>query len=201
MYKFCKIISAIFSPLLVPTWAMILISYISVLSFIPTGALWATIGVVFLITAIVPAVGILTLQRAGLVTDPGLNNRGERAYPYMIVMLCYGVCAYFLTRAGAPGWLPLFFLGALATSFINLVVNKWWKISAHAAAMAGLIAMLLRLVAVHQNVVSLDGWITGAVLATGLVMTARVYMGRHTLLQVLAGAANGALCVWIISSL
>lgn len=201
MYKFCKTISAIFSPLLVPTWAMILVSNLSVLSILPGRSLWATIGVVFLITAIIPAVGILTLQRVGVVTDPGLNNRSERSYPYMIVMLCYGVCAYFLSHAGAPAWLPLFFLGALAASFINLVVNRWWKISAHAAAMAGLIVMLFRLVAVHQNIVSLDGWITGAVLATGLVMTARIYMGRHTLLQVLAGALNGALCVLIISSL
>lgn len=198
MFKFCKIISAIFSPLLVPTYAMILATHLSILSILPAGALWETVGVVFLITAFIPAVGIMTLYRTGVVSDTGLNNRTERTIPYIIVVLCYAACAFFLFRAGAPEWLPMFFAGAACATVINIIVNRWWKISAHAAAMGGLVAMLFRITDFHQAIVTMDVWLSAAILLTGLVMSARVYMQRHTLLQVLAGAANGFLCVWFI---
>lgn len=201
MFRFCRIISAIFSPLLVPTYAMMLAAWLSVLHVLPAAALWATIGIVFLFTAIIPAAGIYAMLRTGMVTDPGLNNRTERTVPYVIVALCYGACGLFLTRAGAPQWLPMFFFGAAVATLVNIVVNRWWKISAHAAAMGGLVAMLFRMEAIHQTAGDIIWWICAAILAAGTVMSARVYMQRHTLMQVLAGAANGFTCVWLMSIL
>lgn len=201
MYKFFKILSAIFSPLLAPTYAMLLASYLTILRILPTGTLWGAIGIVFAITAVIPAAGILSLHKAGIVSDTGLNQQSERTIPYIIVILCYAATAFFLFHAHAPRWLPMFMVGAGAATLINIVVNRWWKISAHAAGMGGLVAMLFRVAAEHQAITDLAPWITVAVLLAGLVMTGRVYMGRHTLLQVLAGAANGFLCVWLVSNL
>nr|WP_303274263.1 phosphatase PAP2 family protein [uncultured Duncaniella sp.] len=42
-------------------------------------------------------------------------------------------------------------------------------------------------------------WLSGVIIVAGLVMTARVYLSRHTLWQVLAGCANGFLCVYLMS--
>ena len=42
-------------------------------------------------------------------------------------------------------------------------------------------------------------WITGALLCAGLLGSARIWLGRHTLMQVLAGSAVGFLCVWGLS--
>lgn len=200
MFKFCKIISAIFSPLLVPTYAMIMASYLTVLAIIPGASLWTIIGIVFLITAFIPAVSIFALHKAGLVSDTGLNNRTERTLPYVAVFLCYCACVLFMVRIQAPQWLPLFFKGAAMATLVNIVVNRWWKISAHAAAMGGVVAMLFRILVLHQAIYDLNWWITGAILATGLVMSARVYMKRHTLMQVLTGAANGYFWVWLFST-
>lgn len=201
IYKSARLISAIFSPLLIPTYAMALAVWLSVLAILPLSLKLGLTGIVFLITAGIPAVGIMTLLRTGHVSDAGLNNRKERTVPYIIVTACYFVCALFLFRAGAPQWIPLFFIGAGVASVISIVVNRWWKISAHAAAMGGLVAMLLRMVSLGQSIYPMEWWITGAILATGLVMSARVYMHRHTLGQVIAGAANGILCVWLISGI
>ncbi|MCM1163912.1 MAG: hypothetical protein NC339_06670 [Muribaculaceae bacterium] len=200
MFKLCRILSAIFSPLLVPTYAMVLASYLSILCILPTRVLWTTIAIIFLITCLAPALSILVLHKAGLVSDTGLNQRTERTVPYLIVLLCYAGCALFLYKASAPDWLPMFFVGASVATVINIVVNRWWKISAHAAAMGGVVAMLFRIAALHQSVVSLNWWISGAILCTGIVMTARVYMQRHTLWQVLTGVANGFIWVWLLSA-
>ena len=82
-----------------------------------------------------------------------------------------------------------------------MIVNRWWKISAHAAALGGIVALLFRIVASHYALFNMNVWLSGAIIVTGMVMTARVYLGRHTLWQVLAGCANGFLCVYLLSML
>ena len=201
MKRISQILSALFSPLLVPTYGMILASFLSVLAVLPVRVLWTTVAITFVITCMLPATGILALYKTGVVKDPGLNSRGERFIPYALAMLCYLGCAYFLYRAAAPSWLSLFYVGGAAAIAVNTLVNVKWKISAHAAAVGGLVALLFRLAASHQAIYGMNIWISCGVIVAGMVMTARVYLGRHTLLQVLAGVANGFLCVWFISGI
>lgn len=141
----------------------------------------------------------MAMYKTGFLTDPGVNVRTERSLPYALTILCYVGCCFFLYRAGAPSWLTMFYAGGGAAALINAVVNLKWKISAHAAAMGGLVAMLFRIAAMHQSVVDLNIWISAVVVLAGAVMTARVYLQRHTLMQVLAGCANGFLCVWLLT--
>lgn len=199
MYKISRILSSVFSPILIPTYAMILIGQVSVMNYLPASTLWTVTGIVFLLTAILPALSIFALFKLGMVSDPGLNNRTERTIPYFTVTICYAISGWFMQRMGAPLWLPLFFYGGAIASLVNTIVNRWWKISAHAAALGGLIAVLFVIASLHQNLVSLDWWYCGTILATGAVMTARVYMRRHTLLQVLCGCACGFLSVWALN--
>lgn len=199
MKRFSEIISAIFSPLLVPTYGMILVAYLTILRFLPSNLLWSAIGITFVITCLVPVSAIVALYRSGTIKDPGLNERTERLIPYSIVILCYLGCAFFFYKASAPFWLPMFYAGAAAATLINTVVNRWWKISAHGAAMGGLVALVLRIVASHYALYNMNVWLSAVIIAAGLVMTARVYLGRHTLWQVIAGCANGFICVYLLS--
>lgn len=201
MKRISQLLSFIFSPLLVPTYGMMLASFLSVLAVLPLRVLWTTVAITFVITCLLPLTGILALYKSGMVKDPGLNARGERFIPYVLAMLCYLGCAFFLYRAAAPVWLSLFYVGGATAIAINTLVNIKWKISAHAAAVGGLVALLFRLAASHQAIYDMNVWISCGVIVAGMVMTARVYLGRHSLLQVLAGVANGFACVWFISGL
>lgn len=199
MKRVSQILSYIFSPLLVPTYGMILASFLSVLSVLSARVLCTTVAITFVITCVIPACGIMAMYKTGFLTDPGVNVRTERSLPYALTILCYVGCCFFLYRAGAPSWLTMFYAGGGAAALINAVVNLKWKISAHAAAMGGLVAMLFRIATMHQSVVDLNIWISAVVVLAGAVMTARVYLQRHTLMQVLAGCANGFLCVWLLT--
>lgn len=199
MKRFSEIISAIFSPLLVPTYGMILVAHLTILSFLPSNLLWSAIGITFVITCLVPVSAIFALYKSGTITDPGLNERTERLIPYGIVILCYLGCAFFFYKASAPFWLPMFYAGAAVATLINTVVNRWWKISAHGAAMGGLVALVFRIIASHYALYNMNVWLSAVIIAAGLVMTARVYLGRHTLWQVIAGCANGFICVYLLS--
>ena len=199
MKKFSEILSAVFSPLLVPTYGMILAAFLTILRFLPSGLLWTAIAITFVITSLVPVGAIIALYRAGVIKDPGLNERTERYIPYGVVILCYLGCGFFFFKASAPVWLPMFFIGGAAATLINTIVNRWWKISAHGAAMGGMIALMFRIVASHYALFNMNVWLSAVIIAAGLVMTARVYLGRHTLGQVLAGCANGFICVYLLS--
>lgn len=199
MKRVSQILSYIFSPLLVPTYGMILASFLSVLSVLSARVLCTTVAITFVITCVIPACGIMAMYKTGFLTDPGVNVRTERSLPYALTILCYVGCCFFLYRAGAPSWLTMFYAGGGAAALINAVVNLKWKISAHAAAMGGLVAMLFRIATMHQSVVDLNIWISAVVVLAGAIMTARVYLQRHTLMQVIAGCANGFLCVWLLT--
>lgn len=192
-------LSGIFSPLLVPTYAISLILWVSTLSVLGLGVKLRLILITFFITAVVPCGAIMVLYRAGMVSDAALNNRTQRTIPYLVTMLSYLGAACFFWRASAPGWLTMFLTAGAGACVLNLIVNRWWKISAHAAAMGGLIGLGFKLVWLHQAVVNMNVWLTVIVVATGMVMSARVYLGRHTLGQVMAGCANGLVWVWLLA--
>lgn len=199
MKKFSEIISAVFSPLIVPTYGMMLAAFLTILRFLPSNLLWTAIGITFVITCLVPVAAIIALYKTGVIKDAALNERTERYLPYGVVILCYLGCGFFFYKASAPLWLPMFFVGAACATLINTIVNRWWKISAHAAAMGGLVALMFRVVASHYALFNMNTWISATILMAGIVMTARVYLERHTLWQVLAGCANGFICVYLLS--
>ena len=199
MKKISEILSAVFSPLLVPTYGMVLAAFLTILRMLPSNLLWTAIGITFVITCLVPVSAIVALYRSGVIKDPALNNRTERFIPYGVVVLCDLGCGFFFYKASAPFWLPMFFAGGALATVISTVVNCWWKISAHAAAMGGLVALVFRIVASHYALFNMNVWLSGVIIVAGLVMTARVYLSRHTLWQVLAGCANGFLCVYLMS--
>lgn len=199
MKRISEILSVLFSPLLVPTYGMILAAFLTILRYLPVNLLCTAVGITFVITCLIPVSIIMALFRSGMVSDPGLNERKERYLPYGAVVLCYLGCGFFFFKASAPLWLPMFFAGAALATVINVAVNYWWKISAHAAAMGGLVALLFRIVALHYALYNMNLWLSAVIILAGAVMTARVYLGRHTLWQVLAGCANGFICVYLMS--
>lgn len=201
MTKFFRVVSTVFSPLVVPCYGVALALCVTPLSAVPFAQRMGVVGMCALFIFIIPALAVLALYRANLISDPGLNSRGDRTIPYAITILCYLLCAYYLYRIAAPGWLVGVMAGGLLTIVINLTVNLRWKISGHMAAMGGFIAITLYIAANQLAIIPMIWFVVGAFLAAGLVGTARLYLNRHTPMQVLAGTINGFLCVYLCCDL
>ncbi len=199
MKKFSQILSAVLSPLLVPTYGMALVGFLTILRLRPVSLIWTAIGITFVITCLIPVSAIMAMYRMGYVKDPGLNERTERTVPYIVTVLCYLGCGFFFYKANAPIWLSMFFAGGALACVINIVVNCRWKISAHSAAIGGLVALMFRVVASHYALYNMNVWLSCVIIIAGLVMTARVFLERHTLMQVILGFANGFVCVYLLS--
>lgn len=184
-----------------PTIGMVAVSFLSIMSALPAGVLFSAVAITFVMTCLLPASCIYALYRLGYTSDPGLNKRSDRTIPYFVSILCYLGCALFFSRSGAPIWLVNFFNGGAVAICVNMIVNFKWKISGHSVAVGGLVALFFRLSASHVAIYDMNIWISGVILLAGLVMTARIYLERHTLWQTLAGAANGFLSVWLVTML
>lgn len=198
---FSHLISWLLVPLIMPVFGILFIFRLSILDVIPAGLQTAVTFVIAGINFIAPMLLIFLLKVFGLIQDVGLNGQKERLIPYIITALSYGGSAWFVASRGAPVWVSMFFVGGVVAAVINMVINLRWKISAHAAAIAGLIALLIRLqrdVAVEPK---LFVWLLIVVGCTGLLGSARVWLNRHTVWQVLAGYLVGFCSVFFLMSI
>lgn len=203
--KIDKIITAIshflswvFVPMLIPVYGTLMILYLSMMSFVPASSKVVFTLAVVLFNVVIPMLFVIILKKLGYVKDLGLNNRSERPIPYIIMILCFSGTALFFHMKGAPLWMTLFYAGGALAALVNLIVNFWWKISAHAAAMAGLVALLIIINRDGLPHASIAGWLIATVILTGLLGSARVWLDRHTVGQVMAGYAVGFLSIYLL---
>lgn len=196
---FSHFLSWVLVPLLMPVYGLMLAFGLSVLDVAPMGMRINFTLIVAAITVVIPTVLVLLLKKLGIVHDVGLNHRKERLIPYIITIVAYAATAWFMASKNAPLWLSMFFAGGAAAALINLMINFKWKISAHAAGIAGVVALLIR--------ISKDGypepetytWLLIALGLAGLLGSARVWLGRHTVWQIVAGYAVGFCSVFFLT--
>lgn len=197
--NFSTAVSWLMSPLLMPVYGIVLVFMLTLYSYVPMGVKLGFTLIVAGITIVVPALMVLLLKRLGMVDNLGLNGRKERTIPYIITILCMGGTAVFLAMKGFPMWVVMFYAGGALAGLIEVIINNWWKISAHGAGVAGLVALLVRMS--HTPMVKPDvlTWLIVAVACAGLTGSARLWLGRHTLGQVLAGYAVGFCSVYFLT--
>lgn len=195
---FSNIVSWLMVPLLMPVYGIMLILGLSILSYAPMAPKVGFTMVVAAINLGIPAVTFPILKKMGFIKDFGLNGRTERLIPYIITILCMMGTAWFLHAKGFPAWASMFYLGGALTGVVQVVVNLRWKISAHAAGIAGIVALLIQMTHAGFPTPDLFVWQIIAIACAGLVGSARLWLRRHTLEQVLAGYAVGFCCVYFM---
>ncbi|MCM1451394.1 MAG: hypothetical protein NC102_03990 [Clostridium sp.] len=192
------VLSGVFSPLLVPTYACAIALWITRLSILPERTRFLLSLIVFMVTAVVPMAVIILMMRMGKVSDTAISDRKQRGIPFIVTALCYLGVFFFMNQIHAPHWLAMFFLGAFASTAVAMVINLFWKISAHGMVMGGLCALVLFIAYKGLGTVWMLPWITAAVLLAGAVGSARLYLGRHTPGQVYAGLVLGLVVVSLV---
>ncbi|MGQ9905060.1 MAG: hypothetical protein ACUVRU_12225 [Anaerolineae bacterium] len=149
---------------------------------IGTPAAWAWLLADIVLAIVLPLLFVVWLVRKGHISDIDLRQREQRAWPYRVAIACALIATGLSALLNAPRVLAVM-VGALAAQTLILwAITTRWKISLHAAAIAGGVV-----VAGH-----LAGpiWLASAALVP-VVCWARVTLGRHSLAQTIAGALVG----------
>lgn len=198
--QIAKVLSGITFPLLMPSYAMLLIFTTTYLSYLPGSAFLSVMLVTIGVTVMLPVIAIYILSARGIIKDPLLNNRGDRTIPYGVTILCYVGLAVYLWKISAPDWMIAFTLAGAAVLMVLVLINLGWKISGHAAGMGALTALMLYLS--YKGFLIWPGVALPClmILLSGLVATSRLLLGRHNLAQIAAGyfLSLGAVLVTLI---
>jgi membrane-associated phospholipid phosphatase len=136
----------------------------------------------FLIAVPIPVAYVLWLLKSGRVHDFHLPDRRDRTGPFL-VSIAGAICAAgVLAYLGAPAVFLAPVLTALVLTLALFVVTLRWQISIHSATTTGLVTFAV--LALGSGAVFLASLVP-------LVIWARMYLGRHTLVQSVAGACLG----------
>ncbi len=189
--KLAKAISYIFHPLIIPTYALIILfnlhAYFALL--IPQIAKWQIIGLAFIITLVLPLFFIFLLLKNGVIKSFYMHNREERTFPFIITAIFYFLAYYLFRQIQIAPLFYFFILGSTLLIIITLIINFFWKISIHMIAIGGLLGTLLGISFVFK--VNIPFLIFLVILCSGLIGFARIKLNSHNPPQVYAGFLTG----------
>lgn len=188
--------SVVFHPLLIPTLGFLLLFnsgfYFSIL---PWSVKKYMLLIVFLSTCVLPAISIFILS-----LNPKFDLRMEKNTDRVLVMI-FSAISYFLgyqmlRRLPVFPIYSVFMVGAVLVQIALLPISMRWKVSAHAAAIGGLVGGILGLsFRLHENPVFI---LSLLILSAGLVATSRLILEKHTQSQVYAGFLVGFLILVLV---
>ncbi|MBR3951472.1 MAG: hypothetical protein IKJ79_06150 [Bacteroidaceae bacterium] len=199
MKLFARICSTIFHPLIMATLGIFLSLYFSYMRMLGIGYIINVSLLVVIITIAIPSLGVLLLYKTKRIKSIGLVNRTERTLPYLLFFVCYVVATIFLWYANLRGMQLGFFIGGLCAIAIDLLVNRWWKISVHMTAIGCLTGLIF--VMSYMQYIMYTEYIpllqVAAIISSGALGTSRILLRRHTIGQVCCGFINGFTWVFI----
>ena len=197
MKFFANFISGMFHPLLMVTYGMAMVLTFTYLAIYPPAMKMLLMGGTFLSTALIPGLFIFLMVKSGAAVDLELSDRKERVVPYLILITSVLVCIFFMYKMMLPFWFLSLLIGVCVALLLSLLINFYWKISAHMLGIGGLLGGVMGVSRVHM----LNPYWTFMILIViaGLVGVSRIFLKRHTPMQVYAGFGLGFICTFVAS--
>ena len=129
-------------------------------------------------------------------TSRELGKKERRIVPYILSIVCYFGCFFWMEYRNTPRVISIIVVVALAIQMICAFINVWWKISTHTAAIGGVAGALVSYsVAFNFNPL---WWLCLVLMMAGAVGSARMILRQHTLSQVVAGFLIGTACAILV---
>jgi membrane-associated phospholipid phosphatase len=189
--RIAQVISVVFYPLFIPTYAFVILlnmpAYFSAL--LPAEAKWMVIGMVFMLTCVLPTLFILVMYKSGIIATKYLSKQEDRTLPYIVSTIFFYLTFYILKKLQISPVYYYFIIGATLLNILVMGINFFWKISSHTASIGGLAGMVLGLS-------YFLGTFYFALIALTLIMAgitgfARLKLQAHTPAQVYTGFLLG----------
>lgn len=199
MRLLANIVSIVLHPLLMITYGIILALMFTYLAVYPLAVKGIILGGVFCATALIPGLFILLMVKNGSVGDLELSNKKERLMPYLILITSNIVCCFFMYKMMLPYWILYMMIAAIASLVVSFGINFYWKISAHMLGIGGLLGAVLGICRI-QMMNPYQMFILGFLFA-GMLGVSRIWLGRHTPMQVYAGFLLGFIFTFTVSLL
>mgnify|MGYP002515817096 FL=1 len=191
-----RIMSMVFTPFYLPLVGLIALFIFSYMSLLPMAYKLPLLLIVYLFTVVAPSLLIHLYRRVQGWTSHEMGWKERRIVPYIISIVCYFGCFFWMEYRNTPRVISIILVVALAIQMACAFINVWWKISTHTAAIGGVAGSLISYsIAFSFNPL---WWLCLVLLLAGAVGTARMILRQHSLSQVVGGFLVGAACAILL---
>lgn len=191
-----RIMSMIFTPFYLPIVGLIALFIFSYMSLLPMMYKLVMLAMVYLLTVVAPSLLIHLYRLCQGWTSHELGRKERRLVPYIISIVCYFACFFWMEYRNTPRIISIIVVVALTIQMVCALINIWWKISTHTAAIGGVAGGLVSYsIAFSFNPL---WWLCFVLILAGAVGTARMILRQHSLSQVVTGFLVGAACAILV---
>ena len=191
-----RIMSMIFTPFYLPIVGLIALFIFSYMSLLPMIYKLVILAMVYLLTVVAPSLLIHLYRLCQGWTSHELGRKERRLVPYIISIVCYFACFFWMEYRNTPRVISIIVVVALTIQMVCALINIWWKISTHTAAIGGVAGGLVSYsIAFSFNPL---WWLCFVLILAGAVGTARMILRQHSLSQVVGGFLIGAACAILV---
>jgi len=189
-----KIISIIFHPLLMPVYGILIIfSAPTPIGYLPVTLKKVLFIIILINNVILPLSLIPYFRYRNIITSWSIEDRKERIIPLLATSFFYSVSAYIAFRYNIlPPFIKAFILSAAFLATSMTIITLWWKISIHSAGSGALLSLVI-ILSVKMSV-PLTWFLLPVILATGLVLSSRLWLNSHNPEEVWSGLLLGSIC-------
>ena len=132
-----RIMSMIFTPFYLPLVGLVALFLFSYMSLLPLAYKLPMLLTVYISTILMPSLLIHLYRRFQGWTSKELGRKERRIVPYLISILCYFGCFFLMEYRNTPRVISIILVAALVIQMVCALINVWWKISTHTAAIGG----------------------------------------------------------------
>ena len=196
MLRVARITSIVFTPFSIPFLAFLVLFLFSYLRIMPILYKGIVLGIVYCFTILTPTITIFLFRKINGFARQELSERKKRYVPILLTIISYVFCLLMMRKLNIPWYMTGIIFVSLVISIICILVNLKWKLSEHMAGMGGIIGGLVSFSALfsYNPVV----WLCLFILIAGILGSARIVLGHHTLGEVLSGFVVGLVCSILI---
>ena len=196
MLRVARVTSIVFTPFSIPFLAFLVLFLFSYLRIMPILYKGIVLGIVYCFTILTPTITIFLFRKINGFARQELSERKKRYVPILLTIISYVFCLLMMRKLNIPWYMTGIIFVSLVISIICILVNLKWKLSEHMAGMGGIIGGLVSFSALfsYNPVV----WLCLFILIAGILGSARIVLGHHTLGEVLSGFVVGLVCSFLI---
>ena len=193
---FSRIISWVFTPYYIPFLTFAVLFNFTYLNLMPLQYKLIVLGVIFSFTILIPTLTIYIFGKINNYTLIELNHRQKRFIPLILVSISYLFCLIMLYKMRTPWYLNSVMQASLLGLIIITITNFKWRISEHMFGLGAIIAgiIIFNILFDYYTI----WWLCLAIFVAGIVGSARIILGFHTLGEVLTGLFLGLFCAFLM---
>ena len=184
-----RVVSMVFTPFYLPLAGLLALFIFSYMSLMPLFYKTLVMLTVYLFTILLPTLLIHAYRNYQGWSRWQLGKRESRMVPYIIAIICYTLCYFVMSYFHVPQFMANILVAALLIQVVGAVVNVWWKISTHTAAIGGFEGALVAFSILFAF--NPLWWFCVILVFAGTVGTSRMILRQHSLSQVVAGFMSG----------